>query len=94
MTWGSKTALSTQLDPVLGSIPVVMNSVDDPSIYTALSIPGYVMLHTGGVGLSQRWDVLPVAVEEVEAEGVGSPSARNPMSARSKSELGEYRLSL
>jgi len=88
------TALSTQLNPVLGSIPVVINSVDEPSIYAAISIPGYVVLHSGGVGLSQRWDGLPVAVEEVEAEGVGSPSVGNPMSARSKGELGEYRRSL
>ena len=82
------TALSTQLNSVLGSIPVVTNSVEDPSIYAALPIP--VVLHSGGVGLTQRWDGLPVAVEEVEAEGVGSPSAGNPMSVRSKGELGKY----
>ena len=84
--------MSIQLNTVLGSIPVITNSVDvdEPSIYAALSIPEYVVLHSGGVGLSQRWDGLPVAVEEVEAEGVGSPSAGNPMSAESKGELGEY----
>ena len=68
------TALSTQLNPVFGSIPVVMNSIDEPSIYAALPIPGYVVLHSGGVRLSQRWDGLPMVVEEVEADGVGSPS--------------------
>ena len=86
--------LSPQLNPVLGSIPVVMNSVDGPSIYTALSIPGCVMSHTGGGGPSQRWGGLPAAVQEDEAEGVGSMSAGKPMSADSKGGLGEYRLSL
>jgi len=90
MTCGSKAALSAQLNPVLDSIPVVMNSVDEPSIYMALSIPGYVVLHSGGVRLSQRWDGLPVAVEEVEAEGVGSPSMGKSMSVDSKGGLGEY----
>jgi len=90
MTWDSKAALSTQLNPVLGSTPVFMNSVDEPSIYTVPSIPEYVVLHVGGVGLSQRWDGLPVAVEDVEAEGMGSPSAGNPISAEAKGELGEY----
>ena len=82
--------LSPQLNPVLGSIPVVMNSVDRPSTYTAPSIAGYVMSHTGGVGLSQMWDGPLVAVEEDEAEGVGSPSADNPMSVDSKGGPGEY----
>ena len=82
--------MSPQLNPLLGSIPVVMNSVDGPSIYTPLSIAGYVMSHMGGVGLSQRCNGLPVAVEEDEAEGVGSPSARKPMSVNSKAGLGEY----
>jgi len=92
MTWDSKAALSIQLNPVLGSTPVFMNSVDvdEPSIYTVPSIPGYVVLHVGGIGLSQRWGGLPVAVEDVEAEGVGSPSAGNPISAEAKGELGEY----
>ena len=67
-----------------------MNSDDGPSKYTALSIPGYVMLHMGGVGLSQKWDGPLVAVEEDEAEGVGSPSARKPVSVNSKAGLGEY----
>jgi len=86
----TKTALSTQTNPVLGSSPVVINSVDEPCIYMALFIPGYVVLHSGGIGLSQRWNGLPMAVDEVEAEGVGSPSARNPMSAKPKGGLGEY----
>jgi len=90
MTWGSKATLSTQLNPVLGSIPVVVNSFNEPSIYMALSIPGYVVLHSGGVGLSQRWDRLPVVVEEVEAEGVGSPSVGKSMSVDSKGGLDEY----
>jgi len=86
------TALSTQLNPVLGSIPVVINSVDEPSIYAAISIPGYIVLHSGGVRLSQRWDGLPVAVEEAEAEGVGvgSPSMGKSMSVDSKGGLDEY----
>jgi len=88
MTWGSKATLSTQLHPALGS-PVVMNTVDEPSIYMALSIPGYVVLHSGGVGLSQRWDGLPVVVEEVEAKGVGSPSVGKSMSVDSKGGLDE-----
>ena len=88
MTWGPKATLSAQLNPVLGSIPVVMNSVDEPSMYMALSIPGYVVLHSGGVGLSQRWNGLPVVVEE--AEGVGSPSAGKSMSVDSKGGLDEY----
>jgi len=83
-------ALSPQPNPVLSSISVVMNSVDEPSVYTALSIPGYVTSHMGGVGPSQRWDGLPMAVEEDEAEGVGSSSAGDPMSVDSKGELGEY----
>ena len=82
--------LSIQLSPVLGSIPVIMNSVDESSIYAAQSIPGYVVLHFGGVRLSQRWDGLPVAVEEVEAKGVGSPSMGKSMSVDSKGGLDEY----
>ena len=90
MTWGSKATLSAKLNPVLGSIPVVMDSVDEPSMYTALSIPGYVVLHSGGVGLSQRWDGLPVVAEEVEAEGVGSPSVGKSMLVDSKGGQDEY----
>ena len=56
----------------------------------ALSIPGYVVLHSGGVGLSQMWDGLLVVGEEVEAEGVGSPSVGKPMSVDSKGGLDEY----
>jgi len=44
----------------------------------------------GGVGLSQKWDGPLVAVEEDEAEGVGSPSARKPMSVDSEGALDEY----
>ena len=82
--------LSPQLNPVLGSIPVVMNSVDGPSIYTPLSIPGYVMSHTGGGGPSQKCDGPLMAVEEDETEDVGSPPAGKATSVDSKGALDEY----
>jgi len=40
--------------------------------------------------MSQMWDGLPVAVEEAEAEGVGSPSVGKSMSVDSKVGLDEY----
>jgi len=75
---------------VLGSSPVVMGADEEPFIYMALSIPRYVVVLCGGIELSQRWDGLPTAVDEPEAEGVGSKSVGNPMLAESKGGLGEY----
>jgi len=84
--------LSPQLNSVLGSAPVVMNcsAHDEPSMYMAFSIPVYVTSHVGGGG----WVRLSGAVEEDEAEGVGSPSVGKPMSVDSDGGRDEYRLSL